>query len=74
MELRLGAVNKSEGDNESENEMRPYQENGIRLGTFSKEHGNVFAGPNRAETGDDNGTKVVTIALVEGVEMIVEVD
>ena len=48
--------------------------NGIRLGTFSKEHGNVFTGPNRAETGDDNGTKVMTIALVEGVEMIVEVN
>ena len=47
---------------------------GIRLGTFSKERGNVFAGSNRAESGDDNGTKVVTIALVEGVEMIIEVD
>jgi hypothetical protein len=47
---------------------------GIRLGTFAKEHANVFTGSNRAESGDDNGTKVMTIALVESVEMIVEVE
>jgi opacity protein-like surface antigen len=52
----------------------PYHGGGIRLGAFSREHGNVFAGSDRAEAGDDNGTKFVTMALVEGVEMIVEVD
>jgi hypothetical protein len=46
----------------------------LRLRTFSKKHAYIFTGSNRAESGDDNDTKFTPITLVEGEEMIVEVD
>jgi hypothetical protein len=46
---------------------------GIRLGRFSKEHMKIFMVSNRAESKEHNGIKVMTIPLVESMEMVVEV-
>jgi len=46
---------------------RLYHAQGLRLGTFSKKHANIFTGSNRAKSDDDNGIKRITITLVESV-------
>jgi hypothetical protein len=46
----------------------------IRLETFSKEPMKIFMVSNRAESKEHNGIKVMTIPLVESMEMIIEVE
>ena len=46
----------------------------IRLGRFSKEPMKIFMMSNRAESKEYNGVKVMTIPLVESMEMVIEVE
>ena len=50
-----------------------YRISGIGLGIFSKEHGQIFAGSNRTESGDDRAINFTRVTLVGSVEMVVEV-
>jgi hypothetical protein len=51
-----------------------YHSQGLRLETFSKEHAHVFTVVNRAESDDNNDIKLMTITLVESIEIVVKVD
>ena len=62
-----------EGELERRRLSSPYYALGLGLGSFSKEHGQIFAGSNRAEAGSDKAVKGISMALVESVEMVVEV-
>ena len=46
----------------------------IRLGRFSKEPMKIFMVSNRAESKEHNNVKVMTIPLVESMEMVVEIE